>query len=113
MNIIQPELAQVPVETQNIASLRKRAEKESRLATLKVLEEESPENTKLILHELLVHQIELGMQNEELREKQEELDATRQRYFELYDLAPVGYLTLNVNGLILEANLAAATMLGV
>ena len=65
------------------------------------------------LHELRVHQIELELQNRELRQKQEELDAARARYFDLYDLAPVGYITVSEKGLILEANLTAATILGV
>jgi PAS domain S-box-containing protein len=72
-----------------------------------------PEQSKKIIHELQVHQMELELQNEELRRAHAELDAVRARYFDLYDLAPVGYCTISANGIIKEANLTAATMLGV
>jgi PAS domain S-box-containing protein len=65
-----------------------------------------------MIHELRVHQIELEMQNEELRQTQVEIIATRERYFDLYDLAPVGYITLCKNGLIQKANLWVANLLG-
>ncbi len=72
----------------------------------------SPEEMQQALHELRVHQIELELQNEELRSAQAKLDAVRARYFDLYDMAPVGYCTVSKQGMTLEANLTAATLLG-
>ena len=65
-----------------------------------------------LAHELGTHQIELEMQNEELRRAQEELEASRSRYADLYDSAPTGHLTLDRDGLILEVNLTGAELLG-
>ncbi len=73
----------------------------------------SPEQIKRMVHELLVHQIELEMQNEQLRQAQLELEFARDQYADLYEFAPVGYFTLNEQGLILSANLTAAALLGV
>lgn len=68
--------------------------------------------TQRALHELHVHQIELEAQNEELRLIQVELETSRARYFHLYDMAPIGYCTIDESDLILEANFAAATLFG-
>src|SRR5659263_106119 len=65
-----------------------------------------------LVHELELHQVELEMQNEELRRVQNELEDTRNRYSDLYDFAPIGYFTLDGNGLILEVNLTGAKKLG-
>ncbi len=100
-------------DTVSTRELRRSAEKKTRLDDLSILKVQFPEGSQDVLQELLVNQVELEMQNEELRLTQQELVAAKARYFDLYDLAPVGYLTLNKNGLILEANLTAATMLGV
>ncbi|HBA54934.1 MAG TPA: hypothetical protein DCZ04_10925, partial [Syntrophorhabdus aromaticivorans] len=90
--------------------LRKRAGNKVRMPdTMKTF---SPDEAQEMLHELQVHQIELEMQNDELRRTQEELEASRERYFDLYDLAPVGYFTFGEEGLILEANLRVAELLG-
>ena len=71
-----------------------------------------PDGYAILLHELLVHKLELEMQNEELRRAQTALEIQRARYFDLYDLSPVGYVSVGALGQILEANLTATTLLG-
>ncbi len=97
------------------ANLRQRAE--SVIAgqiNLDLHEQEnlSPEAMGKLVHELYVHQIELEMQNDELRRSEQALYLARERYFDLYELAPVGYCTVSEFGMVLQANLSAAKLLG-
>jgi len=76
------------------------------------LRQMSPDDVLKLAHELQVHQLELEMQNEELRRAQETITETENRYADLYDFAPVGYVTLDPQGLIVEVNLTGARLLG-
>ena len=69
--------------------------------------------TYALLHELQVHQIELEMQNEELKHANAQAENSLSKYYELYDLAPIGYFTVNEQGKILEVNQAGADLLEV
>jgi PAS domain S-box-containing protein len=69
-------------------------------------------NRQELLHELSVYQIKLERQNEELQSTQQLLEDSRNRYFELYELAPVGYFMLHADNLIAEGNVAGAKLLG-
>ena len=95
----------------DFSSLRRRAEEQVAAAAVPP-EDLSPDEAARLIHELRVHQIELEMQNDELRLSEARLEESRSRYADLYDFAPVGYLTLDERGAIVEANLTAATMLG-
>ena len=89
-----------------------RTEAEKLLATTRRDVAQMPvEDVQKLVHELQVHQIELEMQNGELRRTQLELEAARERLLLPYDAAPVGFLTLDAKGVICEANLAAARLL--
>jgi signal transduction histidine kinase len=92
------------------ADLRKRAEQI--LTEQSALLDQAPaEELAHVLYDLQVHQIELELQNQELRRAQLELETSHRNYLELYDFAPVGYFTLDQAGLIVEANLTSATLL--
>lgn len=91
--------------------LRQRAETRLEAEDRSTLET-PPEDVARLLYDLHTHQIELEMQNEELRHAQHELLKARDRYIRLYDLAPVGYLTISAKGLMLETNQTFVNMLG-
>ena len=102
----------MPTDPKHIRALRRKAEK---------LLLEAPEKLALmsgtdlqgLVHSLSVYQIELEMQNEELRRSREQLEQSRSEYADLYDFAPVGYLTFDKSGLVTRANLTACGLLGI
>ncbi len=94
----------------NPANVRHRAE--ARLQQSPHPEPKTAWDNAQLVHELQVHQIELEMSNEELRHAYEEADNLRERYADIYDFAPVGYLTLDPLGVIVDMNLAGAVLLG-
>ncbi len=94
--------------------LRARAEARvrERRGELPEVEELSPDEVHSLLHELRVHEVELEMQNETLRETRQALQASLTRYHDLYEFAPVGYVTLDGEGVIRQGNLTAVSLLG-
>ena len=92
--------------------LRRRAQRrlrEQRAAKPPVAKPADPQRT---MQELQIHQIELELQNEELKLTKAEVDAGLEKYTELYEFAPVGYFTFASNGTILQVNLTGTSMVG-
>lgn len=94
------------------STLRKRAE-EFLNKHPKAIKETPSVDVKKLVEDLHIHQIELEIQNEELRRTQLELETSRDKYSDLYDFAPVGYVTVSEKGLILQVNLFCVAMLGI
>jgi len=96
-------------------SLYRRAEqqlrKHSGVAREKLKVQKATEDPRRVLHELQVHQVELEMQNEELRQARNAMEAGLEKYSDLYDFAPISYLTIDRAGMITEANLATTQLL--
>ena len=95
------------------AELRRRAEKDSATRRLKSPVPRTEVDSQRLLHELEVHQIELEMQNAELRLARDEADLAKEKYSDLYDFAPVGYFTILADGTIRMVNLAGAALVGI
>ena len=93
------------------ARLRERAEKQIK-ESAHIAKALPRDDILKLIHELEVHQVELELQNEELRRSQSEIEVSQKKYFDLYDLAPIGYVTLDRNGLVREINLTGAELLG-
>jgi PAS domain S-box-containing protein len=96
--------------TLDLGNLRRRAEE--RLRERKRSERPQQADLQRLLHELEVHQIELEMQNEELREARVEMESALAHYTEMFDYAPLGYVTIALDGTFHELNHAAARLLG-
>ena len=105
-------MAKKPDGSTKVTGLRRQAEELLR-ATKRDVAAMPVKDVQQLVHELQVHQIELEMQNDELRRTQVELEAARDRYVDLYDFSPAGHLTLDTHGTIVEANLRAGTLLGI
>ncbi len=101
----------MPTQFVPAQSSQLRDEAEARLAQI-TPDRSSTRSAQELLHELHVHQIELEMQNDALRQAQIALEKSRDRYVDLYELAPVSYITLTADGQIAEINLRGATLLG-
>jgi len=100
-----------PAELRRRAEARLREQRKGKRS--KAGDQRSGADTVRVLHELEVHQIELELQNAELQKARNDLEAALEKYTDLYDFAPVGYFSIDESGVILEANLTGAALLGV
>ena len=87
----------------DLARLRKQAEKLSR-GTCGSVPKPEPQNVEMLVQELRVHQIELELQCQELQRAQAEVEESRDRYRELYESIPIGYITIDSDGMVAVPN---------
>ncbi|MDO9067251.1 MAG: ATP-binding protein [Deltaproteobacteria bacterium] len=92
--------------------LRRRAEEKLIIQSPEKQQSKQEHATQRLLHELQVHQIELEIQNAELKLSRDNLETLLEKYTSLYDFAPVGYVTLDCDGVIIDVNLAGASLTG-
>ena len=102
-----------PGPTPDASEVRRRAEESLRAQHHELGKARTEADTQRLVHELQVHQIELEMQNEELRKARDEVESGLEKISDLFDFSPVGYVTLDRDGTIREANLTSAGMLGI
>ncbi len=104
--------ASAPVPRERLAEVHRAAE--ARVAAILDRSDagESPAELARLMHELGLHQVELELQNDELRRAYRALELSRDRYLDLYERAPVGYVTMDMHGFIVDANRVAGELLG-
>jgi DNA-binding response OmpR family regulator len=100
-------------ESTHFIELRRKAEESLKLNNVESDPSCTPAEAQKLLHELQVYQIELELLNEELRNSKDETEALMAKYLDIYDFAPIGYFTLNADGIIMRLNLTGSRMLGV
>jgi PAS domain S-box-containing protein len=93
-------------------TLRKKAEEKLKEIKISAEKAEQEADVKRLVHELQVHQIELEMQNDELRQAYDTAEAALKKYTMLYDFSPIGYFTINHDGRIIDLNFSGAEILG-
>jgi two-component system, cell cycle sensor histidine kinase and response regulator CckA len=111
-NPLSPDVSAKMNPTAEAVERRRRAEEQLRQQFVESTVSPKSFDAQRLVHELQVHQIELELQNQELQQARDTMEAALEKYSDLYDFAPVGYLTLDREGTIQEVNLIAAKLLG-